>query len=236
MIKLEEVVVIVPVYNEHIDVLKQVIDEILDKGYFLILVNDGSQSSIKNLEGDRTTVIEHKVNRGQGAALRTGMQEALKRKFKYAVHMDGDGQHDPDHVSILTSRLIETNSDIALGTRFATGASFEGSILRKTLLKSGCILNYLLCGLWLSDSNNGFRMLNQKAMESIILKSSRMAHASEIVWLIKWKKLRYVEVPTHIRYTQYSLQKGQSLWNSIPVLVEIIKTYLAYSKQEKIGQ
>jgi len=49
-----------------------------------------------------------------------------------------------------------------------------------------------------------------------------MAHASEIISIIKTLKMEYVEKPCNIRYTQYTIQKGQSMWNSINIVLDYI--------------
>ncbi len=84
------------------------------------------------------------------------------------------------------------------------------------------MVNGILTGLWLTDAHNGFRALNRTALEKIKMTQNRMAHATEILSLIKNAKLRYEEVPVHIVYTDYSLNKGQANLNSIHIVIDII--------------
>ena len=49
-----------------------------------------------------------------------------------------------------------------------------------------------------------------------------MAHASEILKQIATLKLKYVEAPIHIRYTEYSLRKGQKLSNALQILMDLV--------------
>ena len=77
-------------------------------------------------------------------------------------------------------------------------------------------------GVKLTDSHNGLRALNRKAAGALEIKQNRMAHASEIVEQVGKAKLRYVEQPVHIIYTDYSRAKGQSLWNSVNILAELM--------------
>lgn len=83
-------------------------------------------------------------------------------------------------------------------------------------------VNFLFTGLLLSDAHNGFRALNRKAAELIRIKENRMAHASEILILVKKHKLRLKEVAVEVRYTEYSKAKGQSGWNSIRILFDLL--------------
>jgi hypothetical protein len=77
-------------------------------------------------------------------------------------------------------------------------------------------------GMPLTDAHNGLRVLDRKLVEQINLTQNRMAHASEIVEQIGQLKATWAEYPTHIVYTQYSKAKGQSLLNSVNILVELL--------------
>jgi hypothetical protein len=79
-----------------------------------------------------------------------------------------------------------------------------------------------MTGLWLSDAHNGFRAFTKEAASKIKITENRMAHATEILSLIKQQNLKVVEVPVHIEYTDYSKLKGQSSSNSINILIDLI--------------
>jgi hypothetical protein len=74
----------------------------------------------------------------------------------------------------------------------------------------------------LTDAHNGLRALNRAALAKINLTENRMAHASEFLFEIKKHKLRCREIPVHIRYTDYSIQKGQRAGDSIKVLFDLL--------------
>jgi hypothetical protein len=118
---------------------------------------------------------------------------------------------------------MSDRADITLGSRFMKGgAATSIPAFRKVVIKIAVIVNGLLTGLWLTDAHNGFRGMNRKALERIKLTQNRMAHATEILSLIKQSKLRCEEVPVHIVYTDYSLNKGQGNLNSINIVIDII--------------
>ncbi len=77
-----------------------------------------------------------------------------------------------------------------------------------------------MTGLRLTDTHNGFRALNKKALQRIYLNQDDMAHATEILDQIKSNNLKYCEVPVTIKYTRYSMSKGQSLLNSVRILLK----------------
>ena len=76
---------------------------------------------------------------------------------------------------------------------------------------------WILYGIKLTDSHNGFRVFFRKAARTIEITSDRMEHASQIVEEIHKKNLKYKEVPVTITYTDYSRGKGQSGWNSVRI-------------------
>lgn len=214
---------IIPCYNEELKNLQTVIHEIHEKGFDVLLVNDGSDidyQSVKTIGN-----IKIKENLGQGVALYEGMKWALCKKYKFCVHFDGDGQHRVYDAIRMLDEIKKEYYDIILGSRFLNKETKINPI-RKTLLKIGIIINLFLCGIKLTDSNNGLRVLNMNAMAAMDIKAKRMAHASEIVWLIKKNGLKYTEYPVLIKYTEYSQLKGQKLMNSFNVFFEILKVYI----------
>ncbi len=82
----------------------------------------------------------------------------------------------------------------------------------------------LTTGTQLTDAHNGLRLLRRDVVERLDITQNRMAHASEIVAQIgdAMNGARYAESPVHILYTDYSKSKGQSLWNSVNILVELM--------------
>jgi hypothetical protein len=93
--------------------------------------------------------------------------------------------------------------------------------LRKSILKIARVVNGFLTGLWLTDAHNGFRALNLKALQKIRLTQNGFAHATELISLIKKHGLRYCEVPVSIRYTTYSLHKGQRATGALDIILDL---------------
>ena len=89
-------------------------------------------------------------------------------------------------------------------------------------MKGGVFVSWLFAGLWLTDTHNGFRALSADAARQVRLTENGYAHATEILELIRKAGLRVKEIPATIRYTQYSLAKGQSVWNSLNVLFDLV--------------
>jgi hypothetical protein len=94
--------------------------------------------------------------------------------------------------------------------------------MKKVVLHTARLINYIFSGLLLSDAHNGLRAFNATALQKITITENRMAHASEILFEIKKHKLRFKEVPVTISYTAYSKKKGQSIWDSVRILFDLI--------------
>lgn len=216
-----EVFVIIPAYNEQ-DVITRVIRQLVPFRYKLVVVDDGSAAELDEmLQPFPVYLLRHRVNLGQGAALQTGIEYALSKQAAYIVTFDADGQHLPSDIVKLLVPLAANKADITLGTRF-TGGSSNISAGRKWVLKTARFVNYFFTGLLLSDAHNGLRAMTRAAASTIRIRQNGMAHATEILSEIRKKKLRYTEVPVSIRYTDYSRNKGQTVWGSFRIFFDIL--------------
>ncbi len=217
------VFIVVAAYNEA-SKIGFVLDDLHRHGYRdVIVVDDAScdrTGSIARAKG--ASVIRHQRNRGQGAALRTGIAAALAQKASVIVTFDGDGQHRAEEIGALVAPLFAGEADVALGSRFL--GRVVGIQKRKWVTLKGAILvERLLLGVKLTDVHNGFRALSRRAAELIEITQDGMAHASEIVYEIRLKGLRFVEVPVTIQYDAYAKGKGQSILNAFNILREIVR-------------
>lgn len=219
-----EVFVIIPNYNEDIEVVRQTLLPLIAHRYTIVLVDDGSQGDTFTSFSDLPIFyLRHPVNLGQGAALQTGMEFAKRRGANCVVHFDADGQHPAAGLNQLLAPLRQGKADVVLGSRFLRRED-ENNIppFRKIVLMFARAVNGLFTGMWLSDAHNGLRALNRQALEAIQLTENRQAHATEILYQIRRNRLRAVEVPSNVTYTAYSRSKGQSSMNAFSVFVDLI--------------
>lgn len=175
----------------------------------VVVVDDGSRddTQFRALEGG-ATVLRHVINRGQGAALQTGIAYALRQGARFIVTFDADGQHRPEDIPALVTPIARGEVEFCLGSRFLEHSQ-EVPARRRMLLSGAVIFTRVTSGMRLSDAHNGFRAMSRATAERIDLKLDRMAHASEIIDQLRASGLPYREVPVLIRYTAYSMAKGQ---------------------------
>ena len=213
----DAVFIVIAAYNEEnaiVDVLRSLAPVCPN----VVVVDDGSKDNTYEVcRPHATWTLRHPVNRGQGAALQTGISFALQQGADIVVTFDADGQHRPEDVARLTTALKEQRCDIALGSRFL-GTTEALPFSKRVVLKAAVVFSTLLSGLKLTDTHNGLRALTRRAAEQIDIKLDRMAHASELLDQIAKTKLPYCEVPVHVRYTEYSMEKGQRLGNAPSIL------------------
>ncbi|GAB2571265.1 glycosyltransferase family 2 protein [Spirosoma areae] len=217
----DQVFIVIPSYNEG-KVIRQSIRS-LGSQYHIVLVDDASTDDTASIVRDLPIYyLRHDINLGQGAALQTGMDFARQQGADVVVHFDADGQHNPADIDRFIDVLKTQKVDVVLGSRFLRQDDLMAiPRLRRLLLRVARVINGLLTGLWLSDAHNGFRVMNRKCLTAIQLKENRMAHASEILMQIRRQELRYVEMPTHIIYTDYSQVKGQRWQGALDILIDV---------------
>lgn len=219
-------VVVIPAYNEGWGIGK-VIQEVKDLGLDVIVVNDGSIDETKEVARQSgAIVLNHCINRGQGAALQTGINFALNFGADIIVTFDADGQHNSKEIKEITDPILSGEFDVVLGSRFIKSKipNLKTNIpmLRKFILRLAAWFTRLYTGIKVTDAHNGFRAFSKTAAVLIEIKQDGMAHASEIIEQIKKHQLKFKEVPVTINYTDYSLKKGQKLTNSFKIILDLI--------------
>ena len=217
----EGVFVIVPAYNEA-GCIGEVLREIRDLYPNVVVVDDGSGDGTSEVaRANAAYVLRHAVNRGQGAALQTGLEFALARGADFIVSFDADGQHCVEDIEALVMPIYQGECDIALGSRFL-GEKLEMPTTRRLILRLGVLFTRIVSRVRVTDTHNGLRAFSRRAAQEINITLDRMAHASELVDQISRSGLPFREVPVRIRYTDYSLAKGQSGRNAIRIAIHYL--------------
>jgi len=213
--------VVIPAFNEEA-CIEHVAREVASIYPNVVVVDDGS------LDGTHAAarraakyVLCHAVNRGQGAAIQTGIDFALRAGAKYVVTFDADGQHCVEDIAALVTPVSRGECEVALGSRFL-GEAVDLPPGRRFLLRLGVLFTRLTSGVKLTDTHNGLRAFSRRAAEQVEIRLDGMAHASELIDLMVRKGLRYKEIPVTVRYTAYSTAKGQTSRGAIRVALHYL--------------
>lgn len=239
----DEFVFLVRAYNEQ-KTIGEVIDTIFSAGFSKILVvNDWStdntpdivEQKIIQYPNNLIILLSHTINRGDrgaGAATKTGYSFLQKygeaMKIKWMVGFDADGQHDIHDMKNFLAAMEQSEKekkqiDLFVGSRFVEGGEGENMpVTRKRILAVSRMVTLFFYGTRVSDPHNGYRVISLAALKKFSIMSDGMHYANEINEQIKQYKLTYVEVPVHVIYSDYSLQKGQKNTNSIRIGLEMI--------------
>lgn len=217
-----DVAIVIPVFNEA-GMIAEVVAEVKETFSNVICVDDGSVDNSGQIAKEAgAKSYFHPMNLGQGAALQTGIEAALSMpEIKFLVTFDADGQHSVSDAVAMVERLREGDIEVVFGSRFLDERTELGT-LKKLVLKVAVFYTNALSGVKLTDAHNGLRAFTRNVAESIELTHNGMAHATEIVNQISRGRFKYTEIPVHIVYTEYSKAKGQSLWNSVNILFDLI--------------
>jgi len=205
----DQIFIVIPAYNES-KVVASVIDELNENGYSnVIVVDDGSSdSTYKALLGRNVTVLRHMLNRGKGAAVKTGIEAAKRMGAQIVITFDADGQHRAEDIFRLIEPIKKREAQVVIGSRLLDprGMPFH----RRVYNWLANLVTFILFGIWVTDSQSGLRAFSRQAAQSLDLKTSKMEVSSEIIKEIKAHKLDLKEIPISAVYTDYSLSKGQN--------------------------
>ena len=218
----DDVWLVVPLYNEA-KVIGDVVRQARATFPNVVCVDDGSRDGGAEAAAEAgAVVVRHPVNLGQGAALQTGFDYALSvPSMRWVVTFDADGQHQVSDVLAMLDKARSEDLDVVFGSRFLDDRTDAG-LLKKLVLRLAVGYTNLTTHTRLTDAHNGLRLISRDVVQRLEITQNRMAHASELVQQIGALDTRYAESPVHILYTDYSKAKGQSLWNAVNILAELI--------------
>lgn len=214
---------VVPAYNEEKTVSK-VIEEIADLGYHVILVNDGSKdNTLKYAKESQKKypnnifIASHMVNRGLGAALKTGLTIASNYGAKYVVTFDSDGQHEVNDIQKVCKPLKEGNAEVVIGARPFKDMPFTKNFAN-TIMN---ILTLIFYQVNVKDSQSGLRAFKIVAANKINIVSEGYGVSSEFIREIKDNGFKLEEVYITTIYTEDTQHKGTDMWVGIKIMIKM---------------
>lgn len=214
--------VVVPLFNEA-EVVGQVIEELAKRFQHVVCVDDGStDGSAEIAEKAGARVLKHPLNLGQGAALQTGFDYiSAQPEVSHIVTFDADGQHVVSDALEMLELARRKRISVIFGSRFLDKRTKPG-FKKRMVLKVAVLMTRAITGMRLTDAHNGLRVLSMEAIGKVRLEQNGMSHASEIVHQLAKSKLAWREYPVEVLYTEYSRSKGQSLLNSVNIVIDLL--------------
>lgn len=159
--------IIIPAFNAA-QTIRPVVEETLQYTRHLLVIDDGSTDGTAAQVSDLPVkIIRHPVNRGKGAALRSGFTWALEQGMGSVVTIDSDGQHDPTAIPQLIATAEAAGTDILIASRAAQFREMAG--LRSSWNRFGVWCMRKKTGFTITDSQSGFRYYSARLLRSVNL-------------------------------------------------------------------
>lgn len=214
--------IIIPAFNEEGN-LEKTIKDIKDNapGFDYVIINDCSTD--KTLEMCRRhgfSYLNLPVNLGIGGAVQTGYRYAYYHGYDIAVQFDGDGQHSATHLEDMVMTLIDTESDMVIGSRFIEKEGFQSSGLRRIGIKYFTGLIKILTGKTITDPTSGMRMVNKKLLEKFTDEYPKDYPEPESVVTILSEKYKVKEIPVVMNEREEGVS-SISLKNSVYYMIKV---------------
>lgn len=206
--------IVVPAYNSA-NTLPLVISE-LDPKYkkYILVVDDGSSDETYQVAKSlRLEVVRHPVNKGCGAAQKTGFTQAISQKVDAVIILHADNQYDPTVIPELISVFINEECDMVLASRMLNPKwALEGGMPYWKFLSnkfSTALLNFAAKSR-LSEFHTGYRLYSRKALERLSFNGYSDDHALDIEILLYAlaSKMKIKEVPIKSRYFEAASSMG----------------------------
>jgi len=193
---------IIPAYNSEKTIGKVVkrTKKYVDK---VIVIDDGSSDNTyqEAKKAGADYVLKHRLNRGVGAATKTGTILALENDVDIVITLDSDLQHNPEDIPKFIKCLKEKNIDIVIGSRFL-GDNREMPVIKKIGNIGLNFLARLLFGIKSTDTQSGFRAYDRKALKKINFELDSYAICTEILKEAKKHNLKVEEIPIDAVYPE----------------------------------
>jgi len=212
--------VCIPAYNEEAHI-QEVIKKSLPHVDKVIVCDDGSTDNTAKLAKDAGAIVISQKNQGYGASIITLFNYARKENAQIMITLDGDGQHNPEQIPLLTNAITTHNVDVAIGSRFLDDMTHTSGY-RKTGIKIITSASNYGTNFKVTDSQSGFRAYSKDAIDAIHPTEQGMAVSTEILLKISNRGLSVAEVPITISYNG-DTSKQQSVPHGVSVLMNTIK-------------
>ena len=220
--------VILPAFNEATRI-QPVLESIAEKGYNMIVVNDGSSDNTldvikqtKRKYPDQIHIFSLIINRGVGVATQTGFDAVFQFDAKYVVSMDSDGQHSADDLGNVIKPLVSGEAQAVIGVRplkdMPMSRNFANAVMN--------LLTRIFYRVNVSDSQTGFRAITIDALRKIDINARGYLISSEFIREVNDNNIPFAEVPIKTIYTPETQAKGTNVKEAFKILIQMIKHQL----------
>lgn len=189
-----------------------------------VVIDDGSADNTALVaQKNGALVFKHPINLGVGCATRTGFSAAVRYGADIIVTMDGDGQHSPDDIKLLIEPILNKKAHVVFGNRFIEPRDMP--LYRKIGNRILTSMTWVTTGIWISDSQCGYRAYSRHALNKLNLYQPGFEICSEIVGETKRAGLKYAQIPVKAIYNLRH-KRSQNPLNAINIIFRMIERLL----------
>src|SRR5882762_8787400 len=196
----DKIAVVVPAYNEAEgvgDVIRQIPSEVCGEQTAILVVDDGSRDDTGEAAAKAGAVVaRHVINRGGGAALRTGYRLMAESGALVVVTLDADGQHLPSEMERLVKPVLDDEVDVAHGSRVLGGADPNSRSRELGIVFFNKVVSFIT-RTKVSDCSNGYRAVRTSVLPQLVLRQEQF-HTSEFLIEAIKRGVPAVEVPVTV--------------------------------------
>ena len=194
-----KILVGIPAYDEEKNIGPLILN-LKKQGYEVLVCDDASNDQTCELsEQLGAIVIKHEKNRGYGGAIQSLFNKAREIKPDVLVTFDGDGQHNFRDIENLIKPIIESDSDLVIGSRFLDKKSHIPKY-REVGIKTITKLTQISHNVNVTDSQSGFRAYSLKTLETIFPSEESMGISTEILIKAVEQNLKISEISIVVSY------------------------------------
>ena len=218
-------IVIIPAYNEAgciLNTIKHTKESCTE--YDIIVINDASTDDTGDiLRENGINHINLPINLGIGGAVQTGYKYAKENGYDIAVQVDADGQHDAAFLEAMFSKMIETDADMVIGSRFIENQGFQSSTTRRLGISFLSWLIKVLTGTRITDPTSGLRLIGKGGIELFSQEYPADYPEPETATALISRGYKVVEMPVIMN----DRQAGESSINFTKSVYYMVKVTLA---------
>lgn len=221
--------IVIPAYNEAENigyVLDQIPDEVCGLPTATLVIDDGSRDGTEEVAvAHGATVARHVVNRGGGAALRTGYRLMVDSEAAIVVTLDADGQHLPSEMHLLVQPVLDGEVDVAHGSR-VLGHAEDNHFARELGIVFFNRLVSFITRTKVSDCSNGYRAVRTTVLPQLVLKQEQF-HTSEFMIEAIKRGIPAREVPVTVEQRLHGHSKKPAVFRyGVGFANAIMRTWL----------
>jgi len=212
----------IPAYNE-----SKNIESIIKRTYKyvdqVIVLDDGSvDGTDKIAEAAGAMVVRHVSNQGKGVAISNVFRIARSIQPQALVLLDGDGQHNPEEITLLIDPVLNRQIDMVVGSRFLRNNKIP--VYRRLGLSVLTLTTNICSGLHCTDTQSGYRAFSKKSINAMTFHERGFAVESEMQFQAKQHNLRVLEVPITTNYDDK--HKRNPVTHGVMVLIKVINLFV----------